>query len=293
MNWKIPPDRHSGTPPPDSLRARRQAAAELAGQRPLAPGTSVRDEAMGGVPCVVVRPAGTPRATMLYFHGGGYRLGAARSWAGFASALASATGSEVVLPEYRLAPEHPFPAALHDAAAVFDHLVEGRHPLLVAGDSAGGGLAAALVVAAIASDRPVPHGVVVLSPWVDLTVTSETFASRADSDQLFPLEAAEEAAEAYLGGTDPRDPLASPVYADLTGFPATLVFAGGAETLLGDALRLTARLAELGTSVEAHFPAAMAHTWPSLFPDLPESAEAVAAIGRFVDQVTTADGPHR
>lgn len=286
MTWSIPPERSAGREPTESLRARRQAAAGTE-QQPIAPGTLVREEVVGGVDCVVVRPPGDPRATMLYFHGGGYRLGTARSWTRFASTLAWSAGCEVVLPEYRLAPEHPFPAALHDAAAVFDGL-SGRRLLLTAGDSAGGGLVSALVVAAIASGRRVPDGVVLLSPWVDLTVTSETFASRAGSDRLFPLEAAEEAAETYLAGTDPRDPLASPVYADLTGFPPVLLFAGGAETLLGDALRLTSRLTELGTSVEAHFPANMQHTWPALFPDLPESADAVASIGRFVDRISAA-----
>jgi acetyl esterase/lipase len=155
-------------------------------------------------------------------------------------------------------------------------------PLFVAGDSAGGGLAIALTVAAGQSRQPLPDGVIVLSPWADLTLRSETFATRAETDQFFPRDSAVEAAESYLQGANPRDPLASPLLADLTGFPKTLIFAGGAETLLGDGLSLCTALVAAGSSVEAHFPAGMQHVWPTLFPDLPESIDAMAAITRFI-----------
>ncbi len=253
--------------------------------KPTAPGTTAQDETIGGVGCVVCRPS-APTSTVLYLHGGGYRLGAARSWTSFATGLAAAADTQVVIAGYRLAPEHPFPAALHDAAAVFDSLqTDHVGPLLVAGDSAGGGLAIALSVAAGQSRRPLPDGLIVLSPWVDLTLRSETFATRADTDQLFPRDSAAEAAESYLQGADPRDPLASPLLADLTGFPKTLIFAGGAETLLGDGLSLCAALVTAGASVEAHFPAGMQHVWPTIFPDLPESIDAMAAITRFIQGV--------
>jgi len=169
---------------------------------------------------------------------------------------------------------------------VFDALAADHvGPLFVAGDSAGGGLAIALTVAAGQSDRPLPDGLIVLSPWVDLTLRSETFATRAETDQLFPKDSAAEAAESYLQGADPRHPLASPLLADHTGFPKTLIFAGGSETLLGDGLSLCASLVTAGASVEAHFPAGMQHVWPTLFPDLPESIEAMAAITRFIKGV--------
>jgi len=281
MSWNLPPER-AGLPAPESLTARRDGAAAVMADKPTAPGTTARDETIGGVGCVVCRPA-APTSTVLYLHGGGYRLGAARSWTSFATGLAAAADTQVVIADYRLAPEHPFPAALHDAAAMFEAL-QADHvgPLFVAGDSAGGGLAIALTVAAGQSRQPLPDGVIVLSPWADLTLRSETFATRADTDQFFPRDSAAEAAESYLQGADPRDPLASPLLADLTGFPKTLIFAGGAETLLGDGLSLCTALVAAGSSVEAHFPAGMQHVWPTLFPDLPESIDAMAAITRFI-----------
>jgi len=281
MSWNLPPER-TGLPAPESLTARRDGAAAVMADKPTAPGTTAQDETIGGVGCVVCRPA-APTSTVLYLHGGGYRLGAARSWTSFATGLAAAADTQVVIADYRLAPEHPFPAALHDAAAVFEAL-QADHvgPLFVAGDSAGGGLAVALTVAASQSRQPLPDGLIVLSPWVDLTLRSETFATRAETDQFFPRDSAVEAAESYLQGANPRDPLASPLLADLTGFPKTLIFAGGAETLLGDGLSLCTALVAAGSSVEAHFPAGMQHVWPTLFPDLPESIDAMAAITRFI-----------
>ncbi len=284
MSWNLPPER-AGSPAPESLTARRDGAAAMMADKPAAPGTTAQDETIGGVECVVCRPA-APTSTVVYLHGGGYRLGAARSWVSFATSVAAAADTQVVIVDYRLAPEHPFPAALHDAAAVFDAVVaDHTGPLLVAGDSAGGGLAVALTVAASQSGQPLPDGLIVLSPWVDLTLGSDTFATRAATDQFFPKDSAAEAAESYLQGADARDPLASPLLADLTGFPKTLIFAGGAETLLGDGLSLCTALVTAGASVEAHFPAGMQHVWPTLFPDLPESIDAMAAITRFIHGV--------
>jgi epsilon-lactone hydrolase len=284
MSWNLPPER-AGIAAPESLVARRDGAATMMADKPVAPGTTARDETIGGVGCVVCRPS-APTSTVLYLHGGGYRLGAARSWVSFATSVAAAADTQVVIADYRLAPEHPFPAALHDAAAVYD-AVQADHvgPLFVAGDSAGGGLAIALTVAAGQSGQSRPDGLIVLSPWADLTLRSETFTTRADTDQLFPRDSAVEAADSYLQGADPHDPLASPLLADLADFPRTLIFAGGAETLLGDGLSLCNALVTAGASVEAHFPAGMQHVWPTLFPDLPESIDAMAAITRFIKGV--------
>ncbi len=281
MSWQLPPERGTGRSADESLVARHDGAAAMQKNQSVAAGATVTDEIVGQVACVICRPE-SPASTVLYLHGGGYRLGTPQSWVSFASKLATAANTRVIIPDYRLAPEHPFPAALHDAAAVFDALRDTSDSLMVGGDSAGGGLATALVAACLLSDVAVPDALVVLSPWVDLTVTNDTFASRADTDQLFPRASADDAAEAYLQGVAADDPLASPLFTDLSGFPPSLVFAGGAETLLGDGLRLTTRLAEAGVSVEGHFPAGMQHVWPTLFPDLSESADAVEAIARFV-----------
>jgi monoterpene epsilon-lactone hydrolase len=281
MTWTIPEVRDVGYAAPESLVARREGAASMQANQPVAEGATATDATIGGVACLVIQPSAAT-ATILYLHGGGYRLGTPSSWVSFASRLAVAANAKVVVADYRLAPEHPFPAALHDATSVFDALRSEDKPLIVMGDSAGGGLAASLVVACLASGIAVPNAVVMMSPWVDLTVSNETFATRAATDQLFPRSSAAEAAEAYLQGADPKDPLASPLFADLAGFPPALIFAGGAETLLGDGLALTTRLAEAGVSVKGHFPAGMQHVWPTLFPDLPESADAFAAMVHFV-----------
>jgi monoterpene epsilon-lactone hydrolase len=253
--------------------------------KPAAPGTTAQDETIGGVGCVVCRPA-APTSTVLYLHGGGYRLGAARSWVSFATSVAAAADTQVVIVDYRLAPEHPFPAALHDAAAVFESLCADHvGPLFVAGDSAGGGLAIALTVAAGQSGLPRPDGLIVLSPWADLTLRSETFATRAETDQLFPKDSAAEAAESYLQGAIRATRWPPRCWPTSPDFPKTLIFAGGSETLLGDGLSLCTALVTAGASVEAHFPAGMQHVWPTLFPDLPESIDAMAAITRFIKGV--------
>ncbi|MGP0030518.1 MAG: alpha/beta hydrolase [Acidimicrobiales bacterium] len=286
LRLNLPPLRPAGRAAPKELVARREEVATAMADQPVTPGVEVAEDSLGGVACVSCRPP-APASTVLYLHGGGYRLGSARSWISFASRMAAAAAAQVVIADYRLAPEHPFPAALHDAATAFEALLaRDATPPVVAGDSAGGGLAAALTAVCTRGTGPVPAGLVLLSPWVDLTVTSDTYTSRSGTDQLFGREAAQVAAAAYLQGGDPRDPLASPLFADLSRFPPSLVFAGGAETLLGDGVDLTSRLVRAGASVEAHFPAGMQHVWPTLFPHLPESVAAVSAMARFVERVT-------
>ncbi len=224
----------------------------------------------------------SPRSTSVYFHGGGYRLGSAAWSVPFATRLARSAGSTVVAVDYRLAPEHPFPACIHDATAVYESLLAGGASEVVAvGDSAGGGLAAALVVAADASSVPLPAGLVLMSPWLDLTCTAATFASRAASDQLFSLDSALAAAELYLQGHDPSDPLASPGLARLGTWPSTLVVASTDEVLLGDSTSFTAAVALTGSPVRAIFEPGRPHAWPAVFPDLPESERAVEAIGAY------------
>jgi acetyl esterase/lipase len=222
-------------------------------------------------------------------------MGSPSGWTAFTGALAVASGARVVAADYRLAPEHPFPAAVHDAVAAYDALLddgalagEDATPIVVGGDSAGGGLAFALGVACRTVGAALPVGIFALSPWADMTITAGTFDSRAETDQFFPKSAAHEAVDTYLQGHDARHVLASPALADLAGFPPVLLLAGGAETLLDDALALAIVAARAGTSVELHAVAGMQHVWPLLFPDIPQTAEAIAAIGRFVRRVTGA-----
>ncbi len=272
----LPPQR-SGTAAPDDLLARRARMPAAWTPEMLEPGTAARDAVIGGIACLVCETAARGE-TILYLHGGGYRMGSPAAWANFASRLATATGCAVVVPDYRLAPEHPFPAAIHDALAVYKTLTErnGVTPI-VGGDSAGGGLACALALAA----EPPPQKAVLLSPWVDLTVTNPTFASRK-SDLFFPRESALEAAGQYLQGHDAADPLASPLKGDLDGFPSTLILASSDECLIGDALALQAALTEARVPVETHIVPGMTHVWPVIAPALAESHAALTAIGHFI-----------
>ena len=243
----------------------------------LEPGTIARDVTIRGVGCLVCEGE-TADGTILYFHGGGYRMGSAAAYANFGTRLAAITGCRIVVVEYRLAPEHPFPAGLTDALTLYNALVtEDGQPPIVAGDSAGGGMAAAVALAA----EPKPAKAVLLSPWVDLTVTNPAFESRT-TDQFFPRASAAEAAQQYLQGHDPRDPLASPLKGDLSDHPPTLILASADECLIGDALAFQAALTEARRPVETHIVPAMTHVWPVIAPALPESEAAMKAIASFV-----------
>jgi acetyl esterase/lipase len=227
----------------------------------------------------------------VYFHGGGYRQGSAAWSTPFATRLASATGSTVVVVEYRLAPEDPFPAGLHDAAAVYGQLLDERHQTVVAaGDSAGGGLAAALAVAAAMSDMPLPAGLVLMSAWLDLTCTASTYESCAESDELFSLASARAAADLYLQGEDPSQPLVSPALASMDAWPPTLLLASTGEVLLQDSIRFTSTVALGGGSVTAVLERGRAHAWPAVFPDLPESTAALGVVGSFYARLHGEDG---
>jgi acetyl esterase/lipase len=194
-----------------------------------------------------------------------------------------AAAATVYVVEYRLAPENPFPAGLHDAAAVYGHLLEtGETDIVAAGDSAGGGLAAALTVAAAQAGLTRPSALVLMSPWLDLTCQAATYSSRAGTDQLFSLQSAEQASAMYLQGHDPTDPLASPVRAPLDGWPRCLIFASTDEVLLDDSLSFASGLALARVPVASYLEPGVPHAWPAVFPDLPASVAAVRTIGSFL-----------
>jgi monoterpene epsilon-lactone hydrolase len=285
--WRVPQPRESTIPTPPELRELRASIPQ-----PVPTSTAsvhVSTETLGGVPCVVCEPVG-PVASLVYLHGGGFRLGSAAGSAAFGTRMADAAGVRVVVVDYALAPEHPFPAGLRDAMAVYDTARSSwDQPVLVGGDSAGGGLATSLVAAALAAGLPLPGGTALFSPWVDLTVTAATYESRAGSDLLFSTERAREAARLYLQGWDPRDPLASPLFADLKGFPPTLVFVGSEEVLLDDTLALERALAGAGGTVNMQVVGGMQHVWPAIYPELEESDAALRQLGVFVDRIVPSD----
>jgi monoterpene epsilon-lactone hydrolase len=278
--WALPSER-VGYPAPAALVQRRVDVEAM--QRPsIVASVEISEARYGGVRCMVVTPE-APDRRILFVHGGAFRLGSAETALPFTSRIAAAASAQIVVPDYRLAPEFPFPAALRDVAMVYASLREesGRR-LIAAGDSAGGGLAASIAAACGRNGVPTPDGLVLISPWLDLTVQSQTFDSRAGTDIYFSRAAAGDASELYLQGHDPLDPLVSPAFADVTDFPPSLVLAGSEEVLLGDSMRFVERLALARVSVHAFIAAGMQHVWPTSHPEFPDSVIALDLISRFV-----------
>ncbi|MEX0644363.1 MAG: alpha/beta hydrolase, partial [Parvularculaceae bacterium] len=208
---------------------------------------------------------GGGRPTILYLHGGGYVFGSPRTHRTLTYPLALAADAEIFAAVYRLAPEHPCPAAIEDALAAYDWLIAlGKKPagIVLAGDSAGGGLVLATLLALKARQSSMPAGAVLFSPWVDLTVSGETIAKNAESDAMFNRDSIEGGRWRYLGDLDPKDPRASPLYADLSGLPPMLVFASEAEMLYDDARRLVERAQSAGVSVTFESRPGLVHIWP-------------------------------
>lgn len=271
--WRLPPLR-AGHPAPAELEQRRARAASGAGE-----GDRPAERSIGGVRCLDVGAA-SACATILYFHGGGYRMGSPEAWVAYARRLAKQANARIVLPFYRLAPENPFPAALHDAVAVYRALTADR-PVIVAGDSAGGGLAAALCIAAQRAGAQ-PAGAILVSPMLDFKARDASYDANADRDIFFSRQAVLDCAALYLQGHSDEDPLVSPLLGEASAFPPTLVLAGGAEVLLGEAIAFTRRLGLADRRVTLHIAPAMGHVWPMLAPDTAEAEAAVAAIATFV-----------
>jgi epsilon-lactone hydrolase len=224
-------------------------------------------------------------AVMLYLYGGGYMLGSPASRRKTAGHLAVAANARVLVPTYRLAPEHPFPAAVEDAVQAYRWLLEqGVAPsrLVVAGDSAGGGLALATLLAARDRGLPMPAGVVALSPWVDLTCGGDSVDDRRQADLECARAGLLEMAGWYLAGADPRDPLASPVFADLSRLPPILCLVGGDEVLRDDSVRLVRAAGIAGTDATLVIAAGMQHVYPIWAGAFPEADAAIALIGEWV-----------
>lgn len=242
----------------------------------------------GGVRCLWFHPPGASRATLLHLHGGAFRIGSPEQVAPFARALSTRCGVTVVCPAYRLAPEHPFPAALSDGWAVLKVLPK-EAPIFVSGDSAGGALAAGLAQIAAAAGLSMA-GLILLSPWLDLTMTSQSFETNAPTDQLFSFAAAQEAAQLYLQGHAPEDPLASPLLAAPAGFPPSFISAGTGEVLAGDARHLHELLHRADVPATLSLVDGMEHVAVTRDFRLTGAEETFAEICEFVLSVLSADG---
>ncbi|MEQ8232741.1 MAG: alpha/beta hydrolase [Gammaproteobacteria bacterium] len=240
----------------------------------------------GGRPAEQLRaPGSSTDHVVLYLHGGGYVMGSPHTHRALAGELARVAAATVLLPDYRLAPEAPFPAAVDDALAAWRDLLEAGHApqrLAIAGDSAGGGLAVATLLAAREAGLPMPAAAVALSPWADLCCDNDSYATCAASDPMIHPDDVRYMAERYLQGTDPHSPLASPNHADLRGLPALLVHVGRDEVLLDDAVALDAAARRDGVVSTLEIWDDMIHVWHAFHPMLDEGREAIAGIGRFL-----------
>jgi len=268
----------------------REAGRRKAAQIPIPADVTCTPVDAGGVPGEwIVAPGADARGALLYLHGGGYYRGAIATVREMCGRLSRAAGLRVLAIDYRLAPEYPFPAALEDALAALRWLRTQGCPggctpgeLAVGGDSAGGGLAVALLVALREAGEPLPGAAVCLSPWVDLTHSGESMTALAGDDPSLSRSYLERFAGLYLDGADPRDPRASPLFADLTGLPPLLVQVGGREVLRDDGLRLAERARAAGVAVELDLWEEMTHVWQNNGPDLPEGRQAIERVGAFL-----------
>jgi epsilon-lactone hydrolase len=222
---------------------------------------------------------------VLYLHGGCYGMGSVETHRELMTRIAIAASMRVIGINYRLAPANPFPAAVEDAAAAYRWLLEKgieASRIMLAGDSAGAGLALALALKMRDDEVALPAAIACISPWVDLAVTGESMASRAADDPIVSRAMLLEWAELYLGNNDPRTPLASPLYADLRGLPPLLIQVGSAEVLLDDATRLADKASAAGVEARLAVWQEMIHVWHSFAAVLAEGREAIAGIGRFL-----------
>jgi acetyl esterase/lipase len=254
---------------------------------PVPADVTVRGSCVGGVGGLWFVPDGVAddAPTMLYFHGGGYTIGSPRSHAEMTARIAKAGRLRLFSAGYRLSPEHVFPAALTDALAAYRGLIaDGVRPgrLAVGGDSAGGGIAMAMLVALRDAAEPLPACAATLSAWADLSCSGETYRTLVDLDALVTPEMGRQNAASYLGEHDPSDPLASPVFADLTGLPPLLMQVGSHEMLLDDTIRLADNARTAGVDVEVQVADGMMHVYQLLTWLIPEAQSAIDKIGAFV-----------
>lgn len=236
----------------------------------------------------VTTQASRPERNVLYLHGGAYVSGAPIYYRHFLWRIADALRARVWALEYRLAPEHTFPAALEDAVEGYHWLADstpGIRQLFVAGDSAGGGLALCLLLRLRDDGRSLPAAAVALSPWTDLALTGPSLESNAAADPMLNADDLPELAKLYLAGTDPCTPYASPLYGDPAGLPPVLIQVGSDEILRDDAVRMAQKLRSHNARSKLEIWHRMPHAWQMFVPVLPEARQAIAQIGEFISDV--------
>ncbi len=265
----------------------RKNYAEIMGHVPPPEGVTYEADVIGGVPGLWCRPTDArPEEAILHLHGGWFVMGSAQTHRSLAGHIAARAGAAAFVPDYRLAPEHPYPAALLDAQACYRGLTEaGGRRIAIVGDSAGGCLGLtllSLIAAQAASGGVAPVGAVALSPLTDLALTGRSWKTRATADPYFTLSQAEGLIRLYLSNHDPKDPLASPLYGDLAGLPPVRVHVGDDEMLLDDSRRYVERAVAAGTDARVDIWQGMPHAFPSSISTLEAADQALDAIGAFL-----------
>ena len=259
---------------------------QMAGMFPVAADVKCEPVDAGGVKSEwVTAPGADAGRAVLYLHGGGYVIGSINTHRDLAARISRAAKARVLLIDYRLAPEHPFPAAVEDSVAAYRWmLAQGLKParISVAGDSAGGGLTVATLVAIRDAKLATPGAAVCLSPWVDLEGVGDSMKSKASVDPMVQRDGLLEMAQHYLAGKDARSPLAAPLYADLAGLPPMLIQVGTAETLLDDSTRIAERARKAGVKVTLEPWENMIHVFQVFAPMLDEGQQAIEKIGEFI-----------
>jgi acetyl esterase/lipase len=278
--------RQAAFPVDSDVKEQRRMMREIVSAQPLPPDVTVTTAALGGIPTAEITVDGIqPRHVILYFHSGVYALGDATDPAGLASQIGRRTSATVVSVGYRLAPEHPYPAAVDDALAAYEALVDsGIDPsdIALAGESAGGGLAVATLVNARDHGLPLPAAAVAMSPYADLTLSGTSMDTKRDVDPLFTRESFEPRVIEYTSGRDAALGLISPIFADLSGLPPLMIQAGTHEVLLDDAVRLAQQAATADVDVTLDITARVPHVFQAFYPFLDEAVTALDRAGQFL-----------
>jgi acetyl esterase/lipase len=271
---------------PFDIDALRKGMELMTAAAPLPEGTRTSAVDAGGIPCEWIELEGAePDRAILYLHGGGYTMGSIATHRALVARLSGASGMRALAVDYRLAPEHPFPAAVEDATAAYRWLVaSGVSPerIAIGGDSAGGGLCLATLIALRDGGDPLPAAGFALSPWVDLEGTGDSARTKSAVDPMVDRESLARMGRLYLDGADPRTPLAAPLYAELAGLPRMLVQVGTAEVLLDDATRIVERARSAGVEIELDPWEDLIHVFQAFAPFVPEAQQAIDRVGAFL-----------
>jgi epsilon-lactone hydrolase len=278
--------RQSAFPAGSDVNEQRRQLHQLLSAQPLPADVTVTAAALGGVPTAEITVDGIePRHVVLYFHGGVYAMGDAFLAADLASQVGRRTRAKVISVDYRLAPEHPYPAAVDDALAAYQALLDnGTVPsdIAFAGESAGGGLAVATLVNAREHGLPLPAAAFVMSPYADLTLAGATMETKREVDPLMSREALQVRVTDYAAGQDAALGLISPIFAELSGLPPLIIQAGTHEVLLDDAVRLARQAATADVEVTLDITPRVPHVFQAYYPILDEAAAALDRAGRLL-----------